>query len=126
MWEIGLVLGVLYLVALWALLGANGDAGDNDTDDIGLGEDAGPPAPVDLRAARRARPVAASRDRQAVATLRVRARIHGVADRAERRRIERWLLGTPHAEDPLDLDALTAAADRLKQSAQRCSPKDAA
>jgi hypothetical protein len=120
MWELAIVLGVLYVVALWAILGANGDADDNDTGDIGLGEDAGAPAPVDLRAARRARPVAASRDRQAVAALRVRARIHGVADRAERRRIEAFLCGVPSHEIE------TAAAQRMKQSAQRCQGGDAA
>ena len=79
-----------------------------------------------LRAVRRPRSLPALRTSARVVALRgVRERESRLVDRIERRRIERWCLGTPNLDPAIGLDQCSAA-ERLKQHAQMCEPRDVA
>lgn len=130
LWTLSKFFGLIALLAIggcavlvaFSRVNGDDDDGDGDDDGIGLGADASAPPLGDLLADRRPRADALARAGEAFATVRVRMD----ARRLERERIRPFLSGPPVEDDPLDLDALAAAADRLKQSAQRCAPRDAA
>ena len=82
-------------------------------------------APDPLRAVRPRSLPALHTSARVVALRGVRSRESRLVDRIERRRIERWCLGTPNPDPAVGLDQFTAA-ERLKQHAQVCEPRDVA
>lgn len=105
------LVALVIALAIWRKAHAYFEKESDDEYGIGLGEDAGTPEAVDLRAAARARQAAGLRDRAAFHALCLRLEQR----RRDHQRIRPFLCGPPvEDESALDLDALTVAADRLR------------